>query len=87
MAKATLNKGPVKAADAWDEISKVTLELTREEAKVVFTLLGEVIVGKSGAAGVAAHRVYDAIIGAHPNLFSHNNLFIPGNPEIVFASR
>lgn len=87
MAKATLNKGPVKAADAWDEISKVTLELTREEAKTVFTLLGQVIPAKSGPAGAASERVYVAIDAAHSGLSSSNNLYLKDEPALVFASR
>lgn len=77
-----------KPEDAWDRVSTVHLKLSREEAKVIFTVIGEVLIGDSGPAGQAAARIFDAINGAvGENAMKDNNLYVVGEPDLVIASK
>jgi hypothetical protein len=86
MARAQVVQKPPTRVDAWDKISGVTLNLSREEAKVVFTLLGAVYVGASGPAGQAALRVWESFPDVS-ELNEENNLYIEDAPALVFKSR
>lgn len=93
MASVRINKIAVAEPklDAWDKINTVNLELTREEAKVVFTLLSRVQITASGPAGDAAERVWNAIVNldqfGYLPLYNENNLFVIGKPELVISSK
>lgn len=90
MAKVTVNPKnvtPPMIQDAWDEYSKFSLELTREEAKVVYTVLCNVAKGASGQAGVAAANVYNAIGAIDGRLFGENNLYVVNYPTLVIKSK
>lgn len=86
MAKVTVTKHSEKFADAWDEITTVDLRLTREEAKVVCTLTGNVNCGNYGPAGEAAKRIFHAIANLDKRLTDENNLYVD-SPAYVIKSR
>lgn len=83
MAKVTVTKTPIKATDAWDEISTVDLRLTREEAKVVYTLTGHVSADDTGPAGEASKRVFHAIEGLDERLNDDDNLYVDSVPLVI----
>lgn len=83
MAKVTVTRAPAKAADAWDEISTVDLRLTREEAKVVYTLTGMVAAGDNGPAGEASKRVFHAIDDLDERLNEDDNLYVDSEPLVI----
>lgn len=82
MAKVSVQTKAVKPADAWDEIGTVHLKLSREQAKVVYTLVGKVAIGYSGNAGKRAEEVYNAFPD-NMKLYTDNNLYIEGSNLII----
>lgn len=83
MAKVTVTKHSEKFADAWDEIATVDMRLTREEAKVVYTLTGMVAAGDNGPAGEASKRVFHAIDDLDERLNADDNLYVDDKPLII----
>lgn len=91
MANVKVNKAEVPAPkpDAWDQIKEVTLVMTREEAKVLYTLTGRVVSSLSGPAGQASARVYHALDDMASGLYGDNNLYIEvnSNGNFIFRSK
>lgn len=83
MAKVEIKYQPTQHVDTWDQVKKVTLELTREEAKVVQALVAKVSIGVSGPAGTAAQRVYDTLQKVAP--YEENNLYLNGGNVIIHS--